>query len=73
MNAEYKRNYDIKTGINSFISQDGGKGSDLPFYLINQKLKQRHQTDQPQEKRKETMKPERGQTSYKNEDTGLCN
>jgi len=37
LNAEYKRNYDIKTGINSF-GQDGGKGSDLPFY---QKLKQK--------------------------------
>lgn len=63
LNAEYKRNYDIKTGINSF-GQDGGKG--IQFTLLpNQPKTETKTPDKPTtgKKKRNWMKPERGRTT----------
>ena len=51
------------------------KGSDLPFYLINQNLKQKdtRQTNHRKKKKKLNETKKRPDYSYNSEDAGFCN
>ena len=72
LNAEYKRNYDIKTGINSFMSQDGGKG--IRFTLLPNQSKTNKDTRQTNHRKKETewnQKEARLVTKMKTQDSAI--
>ena len=74
LNAEYKRTL-ISKQVLTVLAKMEEKGSDLPFYLINQNLKQKdtRQTNHRKKKKKLNETKKRPDYSYNSEDAGFCN